>query len=385
MIEPEHMCKKCILLDGSLGVSVNASTGLCNYCEDPKYKTPSWWKTQITEEMRREGLDDWQRVIERAQSRRGKYKYDCIVGYSGGKDSTALLWKMVNEYNLNPLAVTVDSGFIPDTAFENVRDTLQKIRVDHVIIDGAKETFPKLYKWMFLHQDSEDKCLTTSMCEACSDLVHALVVKEALKQDIDLILFGYSPDEIRRYFYEIPQHEIVDEWMPQFFWDEIFTERDRSHFITHEEVKNRNLPRILLPYHVLDYEESKIIELVESKDLVKKGNSSTLKTSCHVIMVASFYDLNRYGIVPYALQFSELIRQDPAVRKKWVITMKQLSPLIKQGKFNEQGFNFALEKMGITKSQLSEIIQDQLDRDPNREKIIRNVELFTSQRRRKRN
>ena len=149
-------------------------------------------------------------------------------------------------------------------------------------------------------------------------------------------------------------------------------------------MKNHAIPRILLPYHVLDYEESEIIELVESKDLVKKGNSSTLKTSCHIIMVASFYDINRYGMIPYALQFSELVRQDPAVRKKWVITMKQVSPLMKQGKFNEHGFNFALEKMGITKNQLESIIQYQLDRDPNREKIIRNVELFTSQRRRKR-
>jgi len=57
---------------------------------------------------------------------------------------------------------------------------------------------------------------------------------------------------------------------------------------------------------------------------------------------------------------------------------------MKQGKFNEQGFNFALEKMGITKNQLRDIIKNQLDRDPNREKIIRNIELFTSQRRRER-
>ena len=377
MIEPEHMCKKCILLDGSLGVSVNENTGLCNFCEDPKHKTPSWWKTQITDEMRRDGLEDWQQVIERAQLRRGKQKYDCIVGYSGGKDSTALLWKMVHDYDLNPLAVTVDSGFIPDTAFENVRDTLQKINVDHIIIDGAKETFPKMYRWMFLHQDSDEKCLTTSLCEVCSDLVHALVVKEALKQNIDLILFGYSPDEIRRYFYEIPQHEI-NEWMPQYFQDEPFNEGDRDHFIK----ETHSLPRILLPYHVLDYEENEIVKLVESKDLVKKGNSSTLKTSCHVIMAVSFYDINRYGIIPYALQFSELVRQDPAVRKKWITTMKQVSPLMKQGKFNEQGFNFALDKMGITRGQLEEIIQNQLDRDPNREKIIRNVELFTSRRKR---
>ncbi|MBA7515886.1 hypothetical protein ES705_07931 [subsurface metagenome] len=375
MMHEQYICKNCILIDGSFGIELN-SEGICNYCEDPAYKTTNWWKTQITEKMKETGLRDWNSVIELMRSRKEEKKYDCIVGYSGGKDSTALLYTMVHDYGFNPLAVTIDSGFIPETAFENIKDTLKKISVDHVVIDGAKETFRKLYQWVFTDQDSNDLTLTRNLCDNCGDLVHSLVVREAMKRDIDIILFGYSPDEIRRYFYEIPQHEIEHDWKPSFINRELFTEEDRNHYFTPEDFENHTVPRIILPYHVIDYNEEDIIQLIESKNLVKKGNSSTLKTSCHVIAAALFYDLNRFGALPYALQFAELIRQDPSIRKKWLITLKRLTPMIREGKFNESGVNFTLEKIGLSRETLLSIVQNKVNQDPNRDKIIRNLNLF---------
>jgi len=375
MIHEQYICKNCILVDGSFGIELN-SEGICNYCEDPTYKTTNWWKTQITEKMKENGLRDWNSVIELMRSRQEEKKYDCIVGYSGGKDSTALLYTVVHDYGFNPLAVTIDSGFIPDTAFENMKDTLKKISVDHIVIDGAKETFRKLYQWVFTNQDSNDLTLTRNLCDNCGDLVHSLVVREAIKREIDIILFGYSPDEIRRYFYEIPQHEIEHDWKPSFINRELFTEEDRKHYFTPEDFENHTVPRIILPYHVIDYCEEDIIQLIESKNLVKKGNSSTLKTSCHVIAAALFYDLNRFGALPYTLQFAELIRQDPSIRKKWLITLKRLTPMIREGKFNESGVNFTLEKIGLSKEELLSIVQKQINQDSNREKITRNLGLF---------
>ncbi|MBA7700364.1 hypothetical protein ES703_109075 [subsurface metagenome] len=375
MMHEQYICKNCILIDGSFGIELN-SEGICNYCEDPAYKTTNWWKTQITEKMKETGLRDWNSVIELMHSRQEEKKYDCIVGYSGGKDSTALLYTMVHDYGFNPLAVTIDSGFIPEIAFENIKDTLKKISVDHVVIDGAKETFRKLYQWVFTDQDSNDLTLTRNLCDNCGDLVHSLVVREAMKRDIDIILFGYSPDEIRRYFYEIPQHEIEHDWKPSFINRELFTEEDRNHYFTPEDFENHTVPRIILPYHVIDYNEEDIIQLIESKNLVKKGNSSTLKTSCHVIAAALFYDLNRFGALPYALQFAELIRQDPSIRKKWLITLKRLTPMIREGKFNESGVNFTLEKIGLSRETLLSIVQNKVNQDPNRDKIIRNLNLF---------
>ncbi len=374
-MEQQHICKECVLIDGSFGIELN-SEGVCNYCEDPTYKTANWWKTQITDESKEAGLKDWNSVIEYLRSRQGERKYDCIVGFSGGKDSTALLYKMVHDYGFNLLAVTIDTGFVPEVAFENMRDTLEKIEVDQVIIDGAKETFRKLYQWVFTNQGSGELTLTRNLCDNCGDLVHNLVVREAMERDIDVILFGYSPDEIRRYFYEIPRDEIINDWIPSFISGEPFTEEDRERYFTPEYFENREVPRILLPYHVIDYSEEEIIKLIESKNLVKKGNSSTLKTSCHVIAAALFYDLNRFGALPYALQFAELIRQEPSIRKKWLITLKRLTPMIREGKFNEKGVNITLEEIGMSREELLSKAQGEVDKDPNREKILRNLGLF---------
>ena len=371
----QHVCKNCVLIDGSFGIELN-SEGICNYCADPTYKTANWWKTQITNEAKEAGLKDWNSTIEQLRSRQGKVKFDCMVGFSGGKDSTALLYKMVHDYGLNPLAVTIDSGFIPEIAFENMKDTLGKVKIDHVIIDGAKETFRRLYQWVFTNQNSGELTLTRNLCDNCGDLVHSLMVREAMERNVEVILFGYSPDEIRRYFYEIPRDEIVNNWLPDFVSGEFFTEEDRAQYFLPEDFENRMVPRILLPFHVINYSEEEIIELIESKNLVKKGNSSTLKTSCHVIAAALFYDLNRFGALPYALQFAELIRQDPSIRRKWLITLKRLTPLIREGKFNEKGVNITLEKLESSREEILSMARAQVDKDPNREKIIRNLGLF---------
>ena len=374
-MEQQHICKNCVLIDGSFGIELN-SEGICNYCEDPTYKTANWWKTQITDEAKKAGLKDWNSAIENMCSHQGERKYDCIVGFSGGKDSTALLYKMVHDYNFNPLAITIDTGFVPDIAFENMRDTLKKLKVDHLIIDGAKETFRKLYQWVFNNQGSGELTLTRNLCDNCGDLVHSLVVREAMKRNIGVILFGYSPDEIRRYFYEIPRDEILNDWIPSFISGEPFTEDDRERYFAPEDFENREVPRILLPYHVIDYSEEEIIKLIESKNLVKKGNSSTLKTSCHIIAAALFYDLNRFGALPYALQFAELIRQDPSIRKKWLITLKRLTPMVRGGKFNEKGVDITLEKIESSREEILSMARAQVDKDPNREKILRNLSLF---------
>jgi len=155
-----------------------------------------------------------------------------------------------------------------------------------------------------------------------------------------------------------------------------FSEEDRINYFPPEDFENREVPRILLPFHVIDYSEEQIIELIESKNLVKRGNSSTLKTSCHVIAAALFYDLNRFGALPYALQFAELIRQDPSIRKKWLITLKRLTPLIREGKFNEKGVNITLEKIEMSREELLSTARAQVDKDSNREKILRNLGLF---------
>ncbi|MFX0029015.1 MAG: hypothetical protein ACFE8B_07390 [Candidatus Hermodarchaeota archaeon] len=376
MIKQQNICTKCILPEGFLGVQLDLE-GTCDYCNDPNHKNVNWSRTKITQRKRDKALADWIMVVEDMQRNHGSLPYDCVLGYSGGKDSTALLDFLVNDLGLTPLAVTSDTGFMTDIAKENIRDTLKQIQVDQILIKDCIPTFTKLYRYHFLNHSSNETLLARDICDYCSDLIHSIVVKEAIKHKIPYVLFGYSPDQIFRYFYEIPQEEIINDWKPELLLNNpIFNNSDALWYFSSEELTSGNLPRVLLPYHVIPYREEKIIDLVESKNYIKKGHADPLLTNCNVVHAATFYDFNRYGGILYAFQYAELVRQNPQVRKKWLRTLRIVAPLILENKFKEKEVNNFLETIGISKDDLIEQIQTQLVKDPKKPQIESNISLF---------
>jgi len=380
MIEKQTICRKCILPNGFLGVQLN-SEGICDFCSDPNHKNMNWSRTVIDKKRRENSLSDWNMVVADMKKNHEKVKYDCVLGYSGGKDSTALLDHLVNNLGLTPLAVTSDTGFMTDIAKENIKDTLQQIQVDHVLIENAASTFIKLYKYHFLNHFSNETFLARYICDYCSDLIHSIVVKEAMKYKIPYVLFGYSPDQIFRYFYKMPQEEVIHHWKPEIITREPFEESDRRWYLTEEEISSGKIPRVLLPYHVIPYREEDIINLVESKNYIKKGHADPLLTNCNVVHAATFYDLNRYGGILYAYQYAELVRQEPESRKKWLRTLKIAAPLILENKFKEKEVTQFLEKIGVSQEELLEQIHTQLEQDANREQIELNKDTFRKKRR----
>ena len=368
MIEKQQICRRCILPDGFLGVQLNLD-GVCDFCSDPNHKNINWSRTVIDKQRREEALSDWNMVIADMRKNHGKVKYDCVLGYSGGKDSTALLDYLVNELGLTPLAVTSDTGFMTRIAKDNMKDTLDLIQVDHILIEDAASTFTKLYKFHFLNHFSNETFLARYICDYCSDLIHSIVVKEAIKYEIPYVLFGYSPDQIFRYFYEMPQEEVIHHWKPKILNKEPFDEDDRRWYLTEQEIMSGDIPRVLLPYHVIPYREEDIISLVEAKNYIKKGHADPLLTNCNVVHAATFYDFNRYGGILYAYQYAELVRQEPESRKKWLRTLKIAAPLILENKFKEKEVTQFLEKIGISQEELIEQIHTQLEQDPNRSQI----------------
>ena len=72
----------------------------------------------------------WEAIVSKAKVKGRKRKYDCIVGVSGGTDSTYLLHLLVKEFNLRPLAVTFDNGWSSKIAIENIKSITNKLNVD---------------------------------------------------------------------------------------------------------------------------------------------------------------------------------------------------------------------------------------------------------------
>ena len=92
--------------------------GICNHCNN----YPSLIHVSAYEQ------EQYKRTIQKV--RNIPTKYNCIVGVSGGLDSTYLLIHCVQDLKLRPLAVHVDNGWNTGLANSNVRRLCEKLNID---------------------------------------------------------------------------------------------------------------------------------------------------------------------------------------------------------------------------------------------------------------
>jgi N-acetyl sugar amidotransferase len=105
------------------------ATGICNHCHAYDELVA---KNVFTGEEGRRKLDD---IVTKIKRNGAKKEYDCVIGVSGGVDSTYVAYK-VKELGLHPLAVHLDNGWDSELAVKNIENALSKLDIDlytHVI------------------------------------------------------------------------------------------------------------------------------------------------------------------------------------------------------------------------------------------------------------
>lgn len=141
MITEAKVCTRCIM-DTTASDIVFDENGVCNYCSD--FLTKRAKHIAFDDSDRQHRLDRLVGMVKAAGQ--GK-KYDCIVGLSGGVDSSWALVQAVR-LGLRPLAVHMDSGWNSELAQNNIANIVRSLGVDlytHVIewpeIRGLMEAF----------------------------------------------------------------------------------------------------------------------------------------------------------------------------------------------------------------------------------------------------
>ena len=75
------------------------------------------------------GLNEWRQLVQKMKKSGQKKNYDCIVGISGGTDSSYLL-HICKQYDLRVLAVNLDNGWSSDIALKNIKNVTKKLGYD---------------------------------------------------------------------------------------------------------------------------------------------------------------------------------------------------------------------------------------------------------------
>ena len=183
-------CNKCLLPETHETIEFN-SAGACNICESQDFRN-----SKIDWDLKKKELD------ELIGQYRGKYDYDCIVPFSGGKDSTYALYYLVKEYGLKPLVVRFDHGFMRPNLEKNVKKIQRALGIDMITFTPNWKAVQKLMLQSFL--DKGD------FCWHCHTGIFSYPMWVALEKKIPLIFWGEPSSEYTAYF-SYDQPESVDE------------------------------------------------------------------------------------------------------------------------------------------------------------------------------
>lgn len=77
------------------------------------------------------GQAEWNRLKEKIKSSGKGKRYDCIIGVSGGTDSSYLL-HLAKQEGLRPLAVNLDNGWNSEIAVKNIKKVTSELNIDLV-------------------------------------------------------------------------------------------------------------------------------------------------------------------------------------------------------------------------------------------------------------
>jgi N-acetyl sugar amidotransferase len=127
--KPYQMCTRCVMDTSASDIHFDAD-GVCNYCTDFLDRSSHIIHAEPAAKQRQ--LEAFVDRVKREG--RGK-RYDCVVGVSGGVDSSWVLVRVV-ELGLRPLAVHMDNGWNSELAQNNIANLVQGLGVDlytHVI------------------------------------------------------------------------------------------------------------------------------------------------------------------------------------------------------------------------------------------------------------
>lgn len=183
-------CSRCVLPETHETIHFDED-GICNVCHQHEYK-----QEKIDWPAKKKELD------ELIAQYRGKYDYDCVVPFSGGKDSTWTLYYLVKEYGLKPLVVRFDHGFLRPTVLEDTTRTLRRLGCDFHHFTPNWKVVQKLMLQSFLEKGD--------FCWHCHTGIFAYPMWVALRYNVPLVFWGEPSAEYTAY-YSYDQAEEVDE------------------------------------------------------------------------------------------------------------------------------------------------------------------------------
>jgi len=171
-------CSRCIMNnDVDKSIEFNEQ-GICNHClRYDELLSSRVFKGQ-------EASNELAKLVSKIKKTGEGKEYDCIVGVSGGVDSTYVAY-LTKQLGLRPLAIHFDNGWNSELAVKNIERVLKKLNIDLVTYVIDWDEFKDL-QLSFLKASTPDGEIPTDHA------IYALLWREAIKHNIKHIISGMN-------------------------------------------------------------------------------------------------------------------------------------------------------------------------------------------------
>ena len=299
-----NTCNKCILPDTFPGITFD-NDGVCNHCRN-------FQGVEILQSHKKEYEEKFMGLVDRY---RNHGSYDCLMAYSGGKDSTYTLKILRDRYKLRVLALTIDNGFVSEQAFRNMCNVTENLGVDHLIFKPRFDLMKKIFRGAADNDIYSKKTLerASTICTSCIGIVKSATLKTALEKGIMLIGFGWSPGQapvqssvIRTNPALIKATQAATQGpLSRLAGDEV-----NSYFLEERHFANaEGFPYNVHPLAFLKYDEEEIIRDISQIGWQMPDDTDSNSTNCLLNAFANDVHIRRFNFHPYVWEIANMVRE----------------------------------------------------------------------------
>lgn len=310
-------CTRCIISESFPGSSFNEH-GICNVCQ----KTPAvddLLHKQRKLKFKMESLFD---------SVKNTSIYDCIVAFSGGKDSTYTLLKLTKEYNLNCLAITINNGFLSEQAVKNCNTITSNLGTDFIYYTPSSEFMLNMYKKSTsgeMHTKAAIK-RASSICSSCINLINNYMMRTALEKQVPLIAGGYIggqvPKDTAIINLNLLQHNAIHSQTVKNYAKAFGISANKYFAFDNKIIENYKYDslHVLNPMLALPVSESEILSIITEIGWIKPLDTGQNSSNCLLNDLGIAIHHKKYNFNPYEAELADqvrngLMKREDAIKK----------------------------------------------------------------------